>query len=69
MNFKFSSATEFAEFIQNTAGTLSAMMAGLSAARQQEIWNKVIDVARKQADTHRGNVNFTNEVIYVSARR
>jgi ubiquinone/menaquinone biosynthesis C-methylase UbiE len=69
MNFKFSSSTEFAEFVQNTGGSLGAMMAGLSAARQQEIWNKVVDATSKHAGTQTGNVNFTNEVIYVFANR
>jgi SAM-dependent methyltransferase len=69
MNFKFSSSTEFAEFVQNTGGSLGAMIAGLSAARQQEIWNKVADAASKHSGTQKGNVNFTNEVIYISANR
>jgi hypothetical protein len=44
------------------------MMSGLPVARQQEIWNKVVDASRKFAD-NAGAVNFTNEVIYVSASK
>ena len=67
MNFTLQSATEYAEFVQNTAGPLGAMMAGLPAARQQEIWNMVVDAARKQADPKTGSIKFTNEVVYACA--
>ena len=69
MNFILQSATEYAEFVQNTAGPLGAMMAGLPVARQQEIWNMVVDAANKQADPKTGSIKFTNEVVYVSAMR
>ena len=68
MNFKLPSAAEYVEFTRNTAGPLGGMMAALPAQRQQEILNKVIDAASKHADSS-GSVNFTNEVIYASAKR
>jgi hypothetical protein len=68
MHFKMISAAKYIEFVQNTSGTLGTMMASLSASRRQEIWNKVAEAARKQADPQTGKIEFKNEVIYVSAR-
>lgn len=69
MDFRVPSPEEYVDFVRSTAAPLGAMMAGLPAARQEEIWNKVVDAARKHADSGTGSVSFTNEVIYVSARR
>ncbi len=69
MNFKAPSPEEYVDFVRSTAAPLGAMMAGLPATRQEEIWKKVVDAARKHVDPATGNVSFTNEVIYVSARR
>jgi len=66
-NFKLPSPEEYVDFIRSTAAPLGAMMAALDAARQQEIWNKVVDASRKYADPSTGSVNFANEVICVSA--
>ena len=68
VDFKLPSAEEYVDFVRSTAAPLTAMMAGLPPARQQEIWNKVLDASKKFADTA-GRVNFTNEVIYVVARK
>jgi ubiquinone/menaquinone biosynthesis C-methylase UbiE len=68
-DFRLPSPEQYVDFVRSTAGPLGAMMAGLPAARQQEIWDKVVDAARKHADPGTGSVNFTNEVILVSARR
>jgi len=68
MHFKMISAAKYVEFVQNTSGTLGTMMASLSASRRQEIWNKVADAARKQADPQTGKIDFKNDVIYASAR-
>lgn len=68
-NFKLPSPEEYVDFVKSTAAPLGAMMAGLPAARQQEIWNMVVEAARKHADPGTGSVNFTNEVICVSAKR
>jgi ubiquinone/menaquinone biosynthesis C-methylase UbiE len=67
-NFKLPSPEEYVDFVKSTAAPLSAMMAGLPAARQQEIWDRVVDAARKHADSA-GSINFANEVICVSAKR
>ena len=68
VNFGLPSAEEYVDFVKSTAAPLTAMMSGLTAARQQEIWNKVMDASKKFADAA-GRINFTNEVIYVSARK
>ena len=69
VNFKLPSPEEYVDFVRSTAAPLGAMMAGLPAPRQEEIWNKVITGARKYADSGTGTVKFTNELIYVSAKR
>ncbi|AIC17041.1 putative methyltransferase type 11 [Nitrososphaera viennensis EN76] len=69
MNFRLPSAEEYVDFVRSTAAPLTAMMAGLPPARQEEIWNKVVGASRKYSDPATGSVNFTNEVIYVSAKR
>ncbi|MEP0825061.1 MAG: methyltransferase domain-containing protein [Nitrososphaera sp.] len=69
MDFKLPSPEEYVDFVRSTAAPLGAMMAGLPAARQEEIWNKVAETARRDAvDSSTGAVRFTNEVIFVSAR-
>lgn len=68
-DFNLPSPEEFVDFVKSTAGPLGAMMAHLPAARQEEIWNKVVEAVRKYADPGTGRVRFTNEVIMVSARR
>jgi hypothetical protein len=45
------------------------MMAGLADGRKEEIWNKVVDAARRLADPGTGSINFSNQVVYVSAKR
>lgn len=68
-NFKLPSPEDFVDFVRSTAAPLPAMMAGMDAARRQEIWNKVTDAVGKYADPGTGTVNFANEAICVSARR
>lgn len=68
MSLKLPSPEEYVDFVRSTAAPLSAMMTGLPAARQEEIWNKVVEASRKFADTT-GKINFTNEVIFVTAKR
>jgi len=69
MDLNLPSPEEYVDFVRSTAAPLRAMMAALPAARQEEIWNKVVDTARKHAaDSSTGAVRLTNEVICVSAR-
>ncbi|HEX7032563.1 MAG TPA: class I SAM-dependent methyltransferase [Nitrososphaera sp.] len=69
IDFSLPSPEEYVDFVRSTAASFGAMMAGLPAAKQEEIWNKVADTAREHAaDSSTGAVRFTNEVIYVSAR-
>jgi ubiquinone/menaquinone biosynthesis C-methylase UbiE len=68
MNFNLPSPEAYVDFVRSTAAPLGAMMAGLSAERQEEIWGKVVDASRKVADAS-GRIAFTNEVIYVSAKK
>jgi ubiquinone/menaquinone biosynthesis C-methylase UbiE len=69
VNLRLPSAEGYVDFVRSTAAPLTAMMAGLTPVRQQEIWNKVVDASSKFVDNTTGTVNFTNEVIYVSASR
>jgi ubiquinone/menaquinone biosynthesis C-methylase UbiE len=68
VNFRLPSAEGYVDFVKSTAAPLTAMMSGLPATRQQEIWNKVVDASKKFADSA-GTINFTNEVIYASAKK
>jgi SAM-dependent methyltransferase len=69
MNFNLPSPEKYVDFARSTAGPLGAMMAHLPSSKQEEIWNKVVEAARRQAEPSNGRVNYTNEVIYVSATR
>jgi ubiquinone/menaquinone biosynthesis C-methylase UbiE len=69
MNFILPSSVKYVDFTRDTVGPLGAMMAQLPAAKQEEIWNKVVNAAGKHADPNTGSISFTNEVIYVSAKR
>ena len=69
MNFNLPSPEKYVDFARSTAGPLGAMMAHLPAARQEEIWQKVVEAARKHAEPADGSVNYANELIYVSAGR
>jgi ubiquinone/menaquinone biosynthesis C-methylase UbiE len=66
VTFRLPSAEGYVDFVKSTAAPLTAMMKGLPAARQQEIWDKIADASKKFTDAS-GRVSFTNEVIYVSA--
>lgn len=66
--FRLPSPVEYVDFVRSTAAPISAMMTGLPAARQEEIWNKVVDASKKFVDAV-GTVSFSNEVIYVSAKK
>ena len=68
VDFKLPSPEAYVDFIKNTAAPLNAMMAGLPDERKQEIWNKVVEASKKFADAS-GSTSFTNEVIYVSAKK
>ena len=68
MTFKLPSPEGYVDFVRSTAAPLTAMMAGLPVARQEEIWNKVLDASKKFAAVD-GKPSFTNEVIYVSAMK
>jgi enediyne biosynthesis protein CalE5 len=68
VSFKLPSPMDYVDFVRRTAAPLTAMMGGLSSARQEEIWSKVVDVSRNYVDSA-GSVNFANELIYVSAKR
>jgi enediyne biosynthesis protein CalE5 len=68
MSFKLPSPEGYVDFIRSTAAPFTAMMAGLPVARQEEIWNKVLDASKKFASAD-GKPSFTNEVIYVSAMK
>lgn len=70
-NLKLPSAEDYLDFLKSTAAPLTAMMAGLSSARQDEIWKKVKDAAAsmKYTDSSGKSINFVNEVIYVKAKR
>lgn len=68
VTFKLPSAKGYVDFVKSTAAPLTAMMKDLPVERQLEIWNKIVDTSKKFAGATR-KVAFTNEVIYVSARK
>ncbi|MEO9295164.1 MAG: methyltransferase domain-containing protein [Nitrososphaera sp.] len=68
VTFRLPSAEGYVDFVKSTAAPLTAMMKDLPAARQQEIWGKVVDASKKFADAN-GRITFENEVIYVSATK
>jgi ubiquinone/menaquinone biosynthesis C-methylase UbiE len=69
MSFRLPSPEQYVDFVRSTAAPLNAMMAGLADGRKEEIWNKVVDAARRLADPGTGSINFSNQVVYVSAKR
>jgi ubiquinone/menaquinone biosynthesis C-methylase UbiE len=66
--FEFNSAEEYTQFIKEIAAPVIGMLADETKSRQDEIWNKVTDAAKKYSDD-RGHVKFSNEAICISGRR
>jgi SAM-dependent methyltransferase len=62
------SANEFASFMRDIAAPVNNMLAGESPERRDEVWGAVEEAASKHAVSD-GSVSFTNEVIYLIARR
>src|SRR5829696_7689794 len=58
--FEFNSAEDFTQYQQAIAAPVIAMLANETKPRQEEIWNKVTDAARKYSDEN-GRVKFTND--------
>jgi ubiquinone/menaquinone biosynthesis C-methylase UbiE len=66
--FEFNSAEEYTQFIKEIAAPVIGMLADETKSRQDEIWNKVTDAAKKYSDS-RGHVKFSNEAICIAGRR
>jgi hypothetical protein len=66
--FEFNSAQDFTRYQQSIAAPVIAMLANENRSRQNEIWNKVTEAARKYSD-ERGHVKFINDCICVVGRK
>jgi ubiquinone/menaquinone biosynthesis C-methylase UbiE len=66
--FEFNSAEDYTQFIKETVPPVIAMLANETKSRQDEIWNKVTDAAKKYSDD-RGHVKFSSEAICIAGRR
>jgi ubiquinone/menaquinone biosynthesis C-methylase UbiE len=66
--FGFNSAEDFTRYQQAIAAPVIAMLANENQSRQNEIWNKVTEAARKYSDEN-GHVKFINDCICVVGRK
>jgi hypothetical protein len=65
--FEFNSAEDYTLF-QAIAAPVIATLANETKSRQDEIWNKVTDAAKKYSDES-GNVKLNSETICVVGRK
>jgi ubiquinone/menaquinone biosynthesis C-methylase UbiE len=67
--FEFNSAEDFTQYQQAIAAPVIAMLANETKSRQDEIWNKVTETARKKYSDENGRVKFTNDCICIAGRK
>jgi len=67
--FEFNSAEDFTQYQQAIAAPVIAMLANETKSRQDEIWNKVTETARKKYSDENGRVKFTNDCICIAVRK
>jgi ubiquinone/menaquinone biosynthesis C-methylase UbiE len=67
--FEFNSAEDFTQYQQAIAAPVIAMLANEPKSRQDEIWNKVTEAARKKYSDENGRVKFTNDCICIAGRK
>lgn len=65
---EFDSAEDYTQFQKEIAPPVIAMLANETKSRQEEIWNKVTDAAKKYSDEN-GHVNFSNEAVCIAGRK
>lgn len=66
--FEFDSAEDYTLFKQAIAAPVIAMLANETKSRQDEIWNRVTDAAKKYSDES-GHVKLNNETICIVGRK
>jgi hypothetical protein len=66
--FEFNSAADFTRYQQAISAPVIAMLANETKSRQDEIWNKVTEEAKKYSDEN-GHVKFTNDCICIAGRK
>ncbi len=65
---EFNSAEDYTQFQKEIAPPVITMLANETKLRQEEIWNKVTDAAKKYSDEN-GHVKFSNEAICIVGRK
>lgn len=68
MILEFNSAEDYTQFQKEIAPPVITMLANETKSRQEEIWNKVTDAAKKYSDEN-GYVKFSNEAICIVGRK
>jgi enediyne biosynthesis protein CalE5 len=66
--FEFNSAEDYTQFQKEIAAPVIAMLASETKSRQDEIWNRVTDAAKKYSD-NRGHIKLSNEAICIVGRK
>jgi ubiquinone/menaquinone biosynthesis C-methylase UbiE len=66
--FEFNSAEDFTHYQQAISAPVIAMLANETKSRQDEIWNKVTEAAKKYSDEN-GHVKFTNDCLCIAGRK
>ena len=64
----FDSAEDYTQFQKEIAAPVIAMLANETKSRQDEIWNRVTDAAKKYSDD-RGHIKLSNEAICIAGRK
>jgi ubiquinone/menaquinone biosynthesis C-methylase UbiE len=66
--FEFDSAEDYTQFQKELTAPIIAMIANETKSRQDEIWNRVTDAAKKYSDD-RGHIKLSNECICIVGRK
>lgn len=66
--FEFNSAEDYTQFQKEIAPPVISMLANETKSRQDEIWNKVTDAAKKFSD-ERVHIRLSNEAICIVGRK
>ncbi|MDQ3083180.1 MAG: hypothetical protein M3Q77_00005, partial [Thermoproteota archaeon] len=69
MVFRFESAEEFTNFIQETASPVQALLSNQSEERRKEILGTVTEEVNKYIDKSPGSVSLSNEVICIVGKK
>jgi ubiquinone/menaquinone biosynthesis C-methylase UbiE len=66
--FEFNSAEDFTQYQQAISAPVIAMLANETKSRQEEIWNKVTEAAKKYSGEN-GYVKFINDCVCIVGRK